>query len=48
MDTNYTAHLGSGDEMSSCHGDRALTPSPNSEDMKCNFSSAALRKAKDR
>lgn len=37
LGTHYAAHLGSNDEMSSCHGDQALQHPRNSKDVKMSF-----------
>lgn len=45
-DANYTAHLGSGDEMGSCHGDQALHRHPSPRTWHVIFPSAPQRKAR--
>lgn len=43
LGTHYTAHLGSNDEMSSCHGDKVLQHPRTPRTWKCHFSLAATQ-----
>ncbi len=42
--THYNAHLGSNDEMNSCHGDQALQNPRFPRTGKCHFSLAATQR----
>lgn len=44
LEKHYTAHLGSNDEMGSCHGDEVLQHHRTPRTGKCNLSSAAAQK----